>query len=332
MPKISVIVPVYNSEKYLYRCIDSLLAQSFKDFELILIDDGSTDNSGRICDDYSTLDNRAIVYHKANGGVSSARQMGLEKSQGEFIIFADPDDWVDSNMLMSMLSNIGEETDVLICDYYIASSPKREYLRKQRPAFLKSDSILRQLITGKLHGSTCNKLYRRKTLLKYNISFPEGVNYCEDLWFNCDFFMHDKLLNIKYIDKAFYHYDNYSNASSLSRVFTTDTVKDYQLFVNYILKNTNEDQYKSEHLYLKRVLMKVAFRSNCPSSIYYSLCPNELGSIYNFVYKEKMNYTYKIAEIIAIKGNLALGRLIIRLYEKLYLPMSMTVHKILKLE
>ena len=78
--------------------------------------------------------------------------------------------------------------------------------------------------------------------------------------------------------------------------------------------------------------MKVAFRSNCPSPIYYSLCPNELGTIYNFVHQEKMNYTYKIAEIIAIKGNLALGRLIIRLYEKLYLPMSMTVHKILKLE
>ena len=96
-PKISVIVPIYNAEKFLHRCIDSILAQSFTDFELLLIDDGSNDNSGKICDDYAQKDNRIKVFHKKNGGVSSARNIGLENAIGEWIAFCDADDWYCSN-------------------------------------------------------------------------------------------------------------------------------------------------------------------------------------------------------------------------------------------
>ena len=97
MPQISVIVPVYNTEKYLHRCIDSILAQTFTDFELLLIDDGSTDNSGTICDEYATKDSRVRVFHKKNGGVSSARNLGVDNAKGEWVTFVDSDDCVPQN-------------------------------------------------------------------------------------------------------------------------------------------------------------------------------------------------------------------------------------------
>ena len=99
MPKISVIVPVYKAEKYIRRCVDSILAQTFTDFELLLIDDGSPDNSGAICDEYAARDSRVKVFHKENGGVSSARNLGLDNAMGEWVTFVDSDDWIVSDYL-----------------------------------------------------------------------------------------------------------------------------------------------------------------------------------------------------------------------------------------
>ena len=104
-PSISVIVPIYNSDKYLQRCIDSILSQDFEDFELLLIDDGSTDNSGDICDKYAEKDMRVRVFHKKNGGVSSARNLGIENAKGEWVVFIDSDDWVDITMLEKLYKN-----------------------------------------------------------------------------------------------------------------------------------------------------------------------------------------------------------------------------------
>lgn len=103
-PKISVIVPVYNAEKWLRRCVDSILAQTYTDFELLLVDDGSTDGSGAICDEYATLDARIRPFHKPNGGVSSARNLGLDNARGEWICFVDSDNWMAKNSLESLLT------------------------------------------------------------------------------------------------------------------------------------------------------------------------------------------------------------------------------------
>ena len=102
-PTISVIVPVYNAEKYLHRCIDSVLAQTYKDFELLLIDDGSKDSSGTICDEYAAQDARVKVFHKENGGVSSARNVGLDHARGEWIMHLDGDDWIEHDMLERLI-------------------------------------------------------------------------------------------------------------------------------------------------------------------------------------------------------------------------------------
>ena len=108
--KISVIVAVYKAEKYIHRCLDSILSQTLRDIQVVLVDDGSPDKSGEICDEYAQKDNRVFVIHKKNGGVSSARQIGLESATGEFVIHIDPDDWIEKDMF---------EVDSFLSDFFV---------------------------------------------------------------------------------------------------------------------------------------------------------------------------------------------------------------------
>lgn len=124
-PKISIISPVYNAERYIVKCLDSILVQTFQDWELILVDDGSSDKSGVICDEYAARDSRVIVIHKENGGVGAARQTGLDAVTGEYVIHADPDDWVEPTMLQELYAKaVAEAADVVICDYYVDTKKK----------------------------------------------------------------------------------------------------------------------------------------------------------------------------------------------------------------
>lgn len=113
--RISIIVPVYNAESYLKRCLDSIINQTYKNIEIILIDDGSTDKSGMICDEYKSHDDRIIVIHKANSGVSSARNSGLDIAGGEYIAFIDSDDYVPKNYLEMLLNDMTDETEMVVC-------------------------------------------------------------------------------------------------------------------------------------------------------------------------------------------------------------------------
>lgn len=121
-PKISVIVPVYNAEKSLCRCIDSILTQTYQDFELLLIDDGSKDSSGAICDSYAAKDSRIKVFHKSNGGVSSARNLGIDNAQGEWLTFVDADDWVEENFLSSFDLVENKGIDLIVGNYKVEGS------------------------------------------------------------------------------------------------------------------------------------------------------------------------------------------------------------------
>jgi glycosyltransferase involved in cell wall biosynthesis len=113
-PLVSVIVPVYKAEKWLHRCVDSILAQTMENFELLLIDDGSPDRSGEICDEYAAKDSRVRVFHKENGGVSSARNLGLDNAQGEWISFVDADDLVEENYIAELLSSAKNDGSLVI--------------------------------------------------------------------------------------------------------------------------------------------------------------------------------------------------------------------------
>lgn len=175
-PKISVIVPVYNVEKYLNKCIDSILEQTFKDMEIILINDGSTDNSKNICNTYKQKDNRIKVIHKENGGLSDARNVGIDISTGEYIAFIDSDDWVEKTML-EYLYNLGNinNADIVQGDY-IEAYDENCTINKVSEEIIKYDS---QHILDELYGEKCtktvvvwNKIYKRE--LFKEIRFPKG--------------------------------------------------------------------------------------------------------------------------------------------------------------
>ena len=174
MPKISIIVPVYKAEKYLNRCVDSILAQTFTDWELLLIDDGSPDRSGEICDEYAKKDSRIRVIHKENGGVSSARQRGQDEACGEYTIHVDPDDWVEPTMLEELYQKAKDDNaDMVICDYYTNESSLQNYI-KQQPTKLDTNVVLYELFQ-QLHGSCCNKLVSR-ACYSGKANFPKDIN------------------------------------------------------------------------------------------------------------------------------------------------------------
>ena len=216
--RITVIMAVYNAEPYLRRCLDSILAQTLTDFDVILVDDGSTDLSLVIAEEYAQRDKRFRVYHKKNGGVSSARQYGIERlaeQGGKYSIHVDPDDWVEPKML-ERLCEKAEETgaDMVICDYY-SNSHDWQKRYHQNPGSKEPRQVLNALFQG-LHGSLCNKLIRTACYSEANIRFPEGLNYCEDYYVNMCLLL-KSVRKVAYLSEAFYHYDTFSNPQSETR-------------------------------------------------------------------------------------------------------------------
>lgn len=224
-PKISVIIPVYNVEKYLNKCIDSVLSQTYTNFELILIDDGSTDSSSRICDEYAQKDNRVIVVHKKNGGVSAARNMGLELSKGEYITFVDSDDYVDADFFEVALKEIVENNaDVFVSgltmEYY-----NNGHIVKEQQYGIERDCIYitKELLEAWakeefpsicMCGPWC-KLYKSKTI-KNKVEFNESMSLGEDTYFNLDVLLGvEKLFFSKCV---FYHYRRENENSLFSRL------------------------------------------------------------------------------------------------------------------
>ena len=180
---ISVIVPVYNTEKYLRRCIDSVLAQTYTDFELLLIDDGSKDSSGTICDEYAAQDARVRVFHKENGGVSSARNLGLDNAQGEWITFVDSDDYIEENFLKSFERKL--DADIVIGNAVVLKSHIGTKIHlKYIPLGFYFD--IRQILCDHMQElnlrSPWGKLYR--TNIISDLKFNESIHLGEDTLFN----------------------------------------------------------------------------------------------------------------------------------------------------
>ena len=186
--KISIIVPIFNVERFLSRCIESLINQTYKNLEIILIDDGSPDECGIICDDYAKRDERIIVVHQQNAGVSTARNEGLKVACGDYIGFCDPDDWVEPEMYEEMISAIEEmEADIAICgyNYYDQSGSidtKREYKVKLNDLVSRHETFKRMSdMPPTIRLGVVNKLFRRSILM--NQIFKEGIHSAEDVLF-----------------------------------------------------------------------------------------------------------------------------------------------------
>lgn len=176
--KISIIVPVYNVEKYLRKCIDSIINQSFRDIEIILVNDGSTDNSGTICDEYKKIDHRISVIHKKNGGLSSARNEGLKVSQGEYIGFIDSDDWIESDYYELLFNGIiNNKADISVVQLTkVKDYDKIEFTTEAHKNWtvLDTSEAMKMLFSSnKIGYSAVNKLYKRE--LFSNTYYPEGM-------------------------------------------------------------------------------------------------------------------------------------------------------------
>ena len=186
---ISVIVPVYNVEKYLARCVDSVLAQTFRELEIILVDDGSTDRSGAICDDYEKKDDRIRVIHKPNGGLSDARNAGIDVAEGQFLCFVDSDDFIDPEMLETLYRLLIEhEADISVCGIRdcFDSGKSFEY-SEHKQLVLSGMEALKYILEGKyLYGSICNKLIRCELCQEHR--FVKGKTY-EDAFFIPELFL-----------------------------------------------------------------------------------------------------------------------------------------------
>ena len=177
-PKVSIIVPVYKVEKYLNRCVDSILAQTFTDFECILVDDGSPDGCPAICDEYAKKDNRIKVIHQENKGVSAARNAGLDMAKGEYILFVDSDDWIDESTVQSLLM-ISEDADIIMCGFSIEYEDGTTFQENSGNKKLEGSDILGEFILDNIRPEACGKLYRLE--LFSDTRFDETIKYAEDL-------------------------------------------------------------------------------------------------------------------------------------------------------
>lgn len=199
-PIISVIVPVYNGENYISRCIESILLQTFTDFELILINDGSKDSSGKICEKYASKDKRIRVFHKKNGGVSSARNLGIDNALGKWLTFIDCDDEVSKTYIQDMfLEHISQNT--LIFSLY---SNYGHSIRHLQSGFYAKDEMIKYIINNKLLNLSgpYAKLYSREIINLYSIRFPIGINMGEDGIFIIKYL--NSIDNLVVVDKSNY--------------------------------------------------------------------------------------------------------------------------------
>lgn len=211
MPFISVIVAIYQAEKTLSHCVDSILGQTLRDIEVILVNDGSSDKSSEICDEYARKDNRIKVFHKEHSGVSDTRQMGLLNVTGDYVIHCDSDDWMEPDMLETLYKNAQEsDADLVVCDYW--AEYRERVAQKAFEQNINADTDLCEQMENLLL-SVWNKLIRRSFIVQNDLHFLPSVCYAEDLYFV--FNALDQNPKIAYVPLPLYHY-NVQNEGSLT--------------------------------------------------------------------------------------------------------------------
>lgn len=241
---ISIIVPVYNSEKYLHRCIDSILAQTFTDFELLLIDDGSTDSSGKICDKYLQKDSRVRIFHKKNGGAYSARNLGVDNAKGKWILFCDSDDCLEKDALEILRCSADDVVDAIIANV-------------QYDATISGDKWIKLLLDCKIRCEVWGVLYRKDVLRKLKYIVPSSIVIGEDFLMNVQYAQCSN--NIKLISNHLYCYTTHNVASILKTYkLTLEHEKEMLLFLDMLLEGNEQtfayEIFRKKYLTLERLI------------------------------------------------------------------------------
>jgi len=236
-PIISIIIPVYNVEKYLQRCLDSIVTQTFTDWECILVDDGSLDNSGKICDEYAEKDRRFKVFHLTNSGVSVARNKGLDEANGEWINFVDSDDWIEKETYEKSIECAVKEKVDIVC-YGLKIFKNGQY--KKVPFKEKNDIFFKFQHYRMYMHSPCNKLIRREVIgdRKYIV----GMKVCEDLLFIFDVFTTQNI-RIFYNQNHFYNYNRENELSSTFLPVNKQSINDLECVYKYVERKCEEKSW-----------------------------------------------------------------------------------------
>lgn len=323
-PIISVVVPVYNVERFLRRCIDSILNQDFESYEVILVDDGSKDSSGQICDEYARFNEKVIVIHKSNGGLSSARHEGFKVSRGEYICFLDSDDYVSTSILKDWYNVIvTEKCNVAICSYKIVSQDIIKEIKlpilKSSITNLKKDYILPLMgISGNRFGSFPSFLWLRlfkKDLIDSSFFVSEQDYYLEDLPFNL--FVSEKIDKIGIINNANYYYC--LNQESLTEKYRSNAWKMrcnlYDFIEEYCIRNKITNKLIFEKQFWNAITFTV--KNSCKQKNYKLF----IYDIKEMISTEKYKYALKYISLkrFSMKDKFIFYCLKLHIYYPLYL-------------
>ena len=235
-PKISIVVPVYNVEKHLKRCVESLKNQTYENLEIILVDDGSTDSSGKLCSEYKS--EKIKVIHQKNKGLPAARNTGVKNATGSYIFFCDSDDWLDDNLIEKLVKNNSEKT-------LSGCNVKDIFEKKTSPHYrigkIEKLEFIKEIISGKKEAFVVGYLFDAKVCRK--IAFDEETRYFEDLAYLTKYLKNSNETEISFENESFYNYFQNPNSITLSRNNLEPKIKDLFLSTQKINQETNE-QFK----------------------------------------------------------------------------------------
>ncbi len=266
--KISVIVPVYNAEKYLEKCVNSIIIQTYRNIEILLIDDGSTDSSSKICDLLAKKDSRIKVFHLQNEGVSHARNIGIENSLGTWVCFVDSDDWLEENMIETLVSKLEEDTEIIMTNCVVEYDSKnfkvnilgdkeKKYDYKNKDELI-MNILCRQMTSNRKKiiniGAPWGKLYNRKFLIDNQLMFIYGIKRMQDNLFNL--YCIKKAKKILYVNDYIYHYriNDSSACYKYNNKVTEVFVPVLNEFHKFVFSSENSDEIKSAY-YCRTVLI-----------------------------------------------------------------------------
>lgn len=273
-PTVSIIVPVYNAQSYLQRCVDSILRQEYEDFELLLVNDGSQDTSGSICDKYGEKDPRVQVIHKENTGVSDSRNLAISKARGDYLQFVDSDDWIAPEATKLLLRTARETNcDLVIADFYRVIGD-----RLAQKGDIDDDTVMtREEFAACMmenpadfyYGVLWNKLYRRELVERYHIRMDQNISWCEDFMFNLEYIRHAETFCA--LHAPIYYYVKRKGSLASQSINLAKTIKMkfmvfeyYNSFYKHVL---DEEDYEKNRIQVYRFLLDAAGDGMVPPSI-----------------------------------------------------------------
>lgn len=264
-PAVSIIVPVYNAKEYLGRCVDSILGQEYTEFELLLIDDGSSDGSGELCDSYAEKDTRVRVIHKENGGVSAARNLAMENAKGTYLQFADSDDWItpDATKLLVRMAE-EDDSDLVISDFYrVAGERVSQKGDIDADGCMTREQFAAQMMENPAdfyYGVLWNKLYRRDIVRKHRLRMNAEISWCEDFMFNLEYIRCTEKISVLHAPVYYYVKRKGSLVSQGNSLPKTIQMKltVFEYYHSFYKEVLDEEEYEKKRLQVYRFLVDAA--------------------------------------------------------------------------